>query len=396
MPTPLSGPGIGLPLPQNQYPSELGNSPYDLPSNKITLAPGDQMPIDAGTFFIDLGGYLTLEFLDPVTGLWQAAVAGGWTGGPNYVKSDGFNVRVANRLGCPVGGVVTAPGSSYVQGSTTIAVTGGGGSTWVPIIGGQLSWNTATVVTANAGAGYGVAPILMLPSPAPPQNNANGVGGIQASGYVGISSGTVSGFTFTNPGAGYTGTTFNVALLPNPTDPNLATGITAATLTFTVGASGSITGVICTNPGAPLSTPANITLTVSGAGTQGTVTPIMLQTITSATLVGGSTLAGAVGTLAFVTSAGGYPPQGTFTNSENYLYLYGRPRPAQIAATVGGTGTIAAQALTIYDGGLFYQPPSAIMSSEFLTATTGTIVGSSTIVFTMGSRPAVAFIQAAP
>jgi hypothetical protein len=395
MPSPLSGPGLGLPLPQNQFPSELNNSPYDLPSNKVCLAAGDEMPIDAGTFFIDLGGYLLLEFLDPVTGLWQPGVAGSWAGAVTYVKSDGFNVRVANRLGCPVGGVVTAPGSSYVQASTSISVTGGGGSTWVPIIGGQLSMNTATIVTAQAGAGYGVAPIVMIPSPAPPANNANGVGGIQASGYASIASGTVSGFTFTNPGAGYGGTTFNVVALPNPTDPNLAIGITACTITFTVGSSGSITGVICTNPGAPLANPNNITLTVAGAGTLGTVTPIMLQTITSSTLVGGSTLAGAAGTLAFITSVGGYPPQGTFTNSENFLYQWGRPRPAQISATVAA-GVIAAQTPTIYDGGLFYQAPSPVMSEQFLTATTGTVVGSSTIVFTMGSKPAVAGIQAAP
>ena len=93
---------------------------------------------------------------------------------------------------------------------------------------------------------------------------------------------------------------------------------------------------------------------------------------------------------------GGYPPQGTFTNSENFLYLAGRPRQAQIALTVGGVGTIAAQAGTIYDSGMFYQAPIAVVSAANLIGTTGTIVGTSTIVFTMGSKPDVCILQPAP
>lgn len=392
---PLSGPGVGLALPQNLYPTELTSAPLDLPSNKQTLNAGDQLTVPAGEWLISLGSYLVLEFDDPLTppGSWTMAATAAWQSGLIYCKSDGFNYRISNRLGCPVGGVVIAPGSGYVQASTTIAVTGGGGSTWVPIVGGQLTTNTTTIVTANAGAGYGVPPIVMIPPPQSPINNPNGIGGIAASGYATIANGTVSGFTFTNPGAGYTGTTFNVQCLPNPTDPNLLTGITLGTITFTVGASGSITGVLCTNPGNPISNPANISLTVSGVGTAGSVNPVMLQTVTAATVVGGSTLAGAVGTLAFVTTAGGYPPQGTFTNSEDFLFLRGRPRAAQIALTVGGVGTIAAQAGTIYDSGLFFQAPSPVMVTEFLNATTGTIVGSSTIVLTMGSKPDVAIFQ---
>jgi hypothetical protein len=397
MPGPLSGPGIGLPIPQNLYPSELLAMPLDYNTNKVCLNAGDEMPLPAGTLLVDLGGYLTLEFLDPLTNTWQMGVAPGWAGAPSYVKSDGFNVRLANRLGCPIGGVVTAPGNgSYVQSGTTISVTGGGGSTWVPIVGGQLSMNTATIVTANAGAGYGVPPIVIIPAPAPPSQNANGVGGIQASGYATISSGTVSGFTFTNPGAGYTGTTFNAVCLVNPTDPNIATGITLGTITFTVGSAGSITGVICTNPGNPLTNPANITLTVSGAGANATVTPIMLQTVTAASVIGGSTIAGAAGTLAYATTMGGYPAQGTFTNSENYLFLYGRPRPMQAVLTVGGAGTIAAQVGTIYDSGFFYAAPVGLVVGNQFTAATGSIIGTSTLSLTMGSKPAVGFIQPAP
>jgi hypothetical protein len=394
----LSGPGLGLQVAQNLYPSQLTNAPYDANTNKVCLNAGDQLPVPAGDWFVSLGSYLILEYLDPITNTWTWVPSMTWNDASIVsIKSDGFTTRIANRLGCPVGGVVTAPGNgSYVQATTTISVTGGGGSTWLPIVGGQLSMNTATIVTANAGAGYGVPPIVIIPAPPPAANNPNGVGGLCASGYATISSGTVSGFTFTNPGAGYTGTTFNVVCLANPTDPNIATGITLGTITFTVGAAGSITGVLCTNPGNPLSNPNSITLTVSGAGANGTVTPIMLQTITAASLVGGSTIAGATGTLVYVTTVGGYPPQGTFTNSENFLFLAGRPRPAQIALTAAGGGTVAAQTGTIYDSGMFFQAPVAAAITSGFVAGTGTVIGTSTLSFTMGSKPDVAILQPAP
>ena len=42
MNAPLSGPGLGLPLPANLYPSELNNAPYDFATNKVCLAPGEK------------------------------------------------------------------------------------------------------------------------------------------------------------------------------------------------------------------------------------------------------------------------------------------------------------------------------------------------------------------
>ena len=393
MPTPLSGPGVGLPLAQALYPANIANTPYTTSANEIGLGAGDQLPIPAGTWLIDPGSYCVIQFLDPLTNTWRAGPATAWgDGGISYVKSDGFNVRIANMTGCPVGGVVVAPGNgSYVQATTTISVTGGGGSTWVPIIGGQLGGNTVT----NVGAGYGVAPIVFIPAPVGPNTNANGVGGIQATAYASISGGTVNGVSMTNPGAGYSGTSVIGFLLPNPTDPNMSTGITTGSVTFSVIASGSITGVLCTNPGAPLSNPANITLTVAGAGANGTVSPIMMQTVTSASVVGGSTIAGVTG--AAVTSQGGFPPQGTFTNSAPYLYLVGRARPIQASLTVGAVGTIAAQVGALYDSGLFYGTPTAILQTLQLTASApGTIIGTSTIVLAMGSRPDLVKMQPGP
>lgn len=391
MPAPLSGPGVGLPLAQALYPQILNNSPYSVSANEFGLGAGDELPIPAGTWLVGLGSYCILEFLNPLTGQWRQVPSSAWTGNYQYVKSDGFNVRVANRLGCPVGGVVVAPGNgSYVQASTSISVTGGGGSTWAPIIGGQLGGNTVN----NVGAGYGVAPIVLIQAPAGPNSNANGVCGIQASAYASIQNGTVNGVTMVNPGAGYSGTTVTALLLPNPTDPNISTGITTGSVTFSVIAAGSITGVLCTNPGAPLSTPANITLTVSGAGANGTVSPIMMQTVTAVSVVGSSTIAGVSG--AAVTSQGGAPPQGTFTNSAPYLYLAGRARPLAATLTVGGVGTIAAQVGTIYDSGVFYGVPTAILNTLNTTQGVGSVTGSSTVTFVMGSRPDIVTLQPGP
>lgn len=396
---PMAGPGLGLQPPQNLYPSALNNSPLDASSNQLSLSPGEALAIPRGDWLVSLGSYCILQYLDPVNGTWQTAAAAGWTMGFILVNSDGFSVRCANMTGCPVGGIVNAYGTNWVQASTTVAVTGGGGSTWQPIVGGQLALVGATL-TSN-GAGYGVAPLVFIPPPPGPANNSNGVGGVQASGYCTISSGTVSGFTFTNPGAGYP-TAPTPVILPNPTDPNITTGITQAVMAFSLTGSGSITGILNTNPGAPLSTPNNITLTLSGAGSAATVSAIMMQTVVSASVVGGSTISGA-SVSALLTSAGGYPASagpatpitGTITNGPVYNYLAGRPRPLQAILTVGAAGTIAAQTGTIYDGGLFFSVPTAIVGTNPILATGvyGSITGQSTLTLGMGSKPDIVVLQ---
>lgn len=388
MPAPLSGPGLGLPIPQNLYPTELTNAPYDSPGNRITLAPGDAIPLPAGNWYVSLGMYSILQFLDPQNGTWGVNTAAGWMGAPIYVKSDGFNVRVANLLGCPVGAVVASYGTgTYVQSSTTITPTPGN-STWLPIIGGQLALSGGTL-TSN-GAGYGVAPIVYIPPPPPAANNANGVGGIQATGYCTIASGTVSGFTFTNPGAGYPSAPTPV-VLPNPTDPNLSTGITAATITFTLTNAGSLTGALCTNSGAPLANPANITLTITGAGSGASLTANVLQTVTAASVTGIGTGFGASATV-LATTVGGSPISGSIANGPDTLHLSFRPRPANIGLTTTSGGTLSLQVGTIYDGGLFMQAPTAVLG---LAASSGSL-GAATLALTMGNVPDIVVLQPAP
>ena len=387
----IAGPGLGLPLPQNLYPSQLGNAPADIGTNRITLSPGDTFLIPAGDWFVNLSQYLVIQFLDPINNTWSMGPNAAWQGGHQFVVSDGFNVRAANLLGCPLSAVVTAPGNgSYVQATTTIAATGGT-STWVPIIGGAFG---ASIL--GYGAGYGVAPEIFIPPPPPASNNVNGVGGIPATAWANISGGTINGVTFTNPGAGYpSGVT--VVLVPSATDPNLSTGITNATVWFSLVNAGSITGVLCTNPGVAI-TPANITLTVAGAGANGTVTANVLQTVTAASVSGFG--AGYGTTAVFLTTTGGVPSTGSIGQNADGLGLAWRPRQAQVGlAVTGATGCLAAQLGTIYDGGMFLcsTAPNFVIAGTVPT-TQGSLVSvtGATIALTMGSRPDILTLQPAP
>lgn len=385
---PLSGPGLGLQLPQNLYPSELYGAPIDTPSNSVCLNAGDSLPVPRGDWLIDFGMYGMLQYLNPITNTWSNGPDAAWTGGIHLVSSDGFSVRVTNLLGCPLSAVVVAAGSGYAQATTTITPTPGN-STWLPVVGGALALTGGTINTGTAGAGYGVAPIVLFPAPPNAANNPNGVGGTPASGYVGISSGTVSGFTFTNPGSGYP-TAPTVVVVPNPTDPNITTGITNATLTFSLTAAGALTGALCTNPGAPIANPNLFTLTVTGAGSAGSLTGNVLQTVTSATVTGA---AGGYGTVAaLLTSVGGVPVQGGIVSPFS-LNLAWRPRPAQIGLIVTGAGSLGPQNGSIYDGGLFLTSaaPTPVIVTNPL-ASTGT-VNTGGAAFTMGNRPIVVTMQ---
>jgi hypothetical protein len=389
---PLSGPGLGLPLPTNLYPSEISfgaqNAPYDFATNQITLAPGQNLPIPAGDWQISMGGYLVFQYKDPVTGLWTFSSGSAYSRGLNHLTSDGYNLRIANLTNCPVAAFIASQGASYVQSTTTVTATGGN-STWQPIVGGALAFTGGSV--ASTGGGYGIAPLLIIPDPPNAANNVNGVGGIPASGYVGLGTGTVvlTGVTFTNQGAGYPSAPANVALLPVPTDPNLSSGITLATCAFSLTNSGLITACLCTNSGAPLSSPTAITLAVAGAGVTATVSAVVMQTITAASVSGQGIGYGTGATPVF--AVGGVPSQGTISSSPNSKYLSWFPRPVDISITGANTSVSTGTAGVVYDGGLFLSAPTAAWPAAVGAATT---VG--TVAFTMGGAPDIAYIQPAP
>lgn len=338
----ISGPGQYPPRPTNLYPTELMNAPADFGSNLQTVAPGQVVPVPAGSYSVNPGLYSVLQWLDPVTGIWRTHSPS--RGQPVYVESNGFNWRVGNFTGCPIGAVVAGGGSGFSASTATITANVGG-SLWTAVVGGSLSVSTVN----NAGSGYTMAPLVLIPAP--------GQGGVPASAYASLSSGTVSGVTLVNNGAGYA-TAPTAVLLPNPTDPN-AGSITNATITLVLNAANAakITAAICTNPGAQLATLSALTLTAAGgAGTGATITPVIMQTMTGASVVAGGT--GFTGGAALSTIGGIPASVSAITNPTIELTGF-TPRPAAALLTAAA-GTITSVS-AIYDGGLFVGTPTAVV-----------------------------------
>jgi hypothetical protein len=390
MPQFLSGPGIGLAFPQNLYPSQLQNAPQDASTNKIGLAPGDTFVLPAGDWYVSLGMYNILQFLDPVTGQWQIAPGAAFTRGLIHVTSDGFNVRVANLTGCIVSASVINGGTNYVQATTTITAigafqTGVALPTFVPIVGGALGFTgTFSLDITTKGAGYGIAPIVMIPPPPPAAANVNGIGGIPAEAVAILgASGSLTSVSIINPGAGYPSAPVAV-VIPSPFDPNLVTGITQASIAFSLTSAGVIMGAFVTNNGGPLINGSlnSVTLSVGGAGTSGSLTANVMQTVISATVSGAGT-----GANSFATTFGGTPVAGTITNSPEAELLAWEPRPANI----GLASVTAAFPGTIYDGGLFIGAPTvAVVPGAGATSTIATVA------LQMGSRADRIIMQGAP
>src|SRR5215472_3153563 len=378
MPAFLSGPGVGLPPPQNLYPTNLFNAPQDFGSNKISLNSGDAIVITAGDWYITGGQYCVPQYLDPITGVWQLMSTCAWEGGLKHISSDGFNFRIANLTSCVVSASITAYGANYTQATTQITPNIGT-STWLPIIGGQLTGSVSA-----AGAGYGVPPLILIPPPPSAAGNPNGVGGIQASAIANMPAGTVTGLSFTNPGAGYP-SPMTLTLLPSPFDPNINSGnITLGTVVLTPQGAGSLCGVLCTNSGGfiPSAQIASLTLTVSGAGTGASVAPNVMTSLVSSSISGSG---GGSGTNYF-TTGGGAPTPGTITNSPEFLFLAFRPRPAQ-----GNYPSLAAGAVAnIIDGGLFMSAINVSIQSSGVLGTAPTLVN------VLGGRSDIINIQPAP
>lgn len=387
MPGNLNGPGVGLPFPQNLFPSELQNAPQDVASNRLALGPGDSFVIPAGDWIIGVGMYCVLQFLDPITGAWVTPAGAAWNRGMVLVSADGFNVRVANLTGTVVSAAVIVGGTGYVQATTTITAIGafvGAAPTLLPIVGGALGVSgTFTLGVPGVGGGYGVAPLIMIPPPPPAVTNANGVGGIQATAIAVIASGTISSISITNPGAGYP-TAPAITVVPSPFDPNLSVGITNATVSLSLTSAGVIMGAVVTNNGSPLPNGSlgSVTLTIGGAGTSGSLTANVMQTVVTGSLSGAG-----LGGAPFGSTAGGAPLAGSITNGPASNFLDFMPRPAQI-----GFATITANTVgSIFDGGLFESAPTAVSIPGIGAA--GTVA---TIALTMGSRGDIVIIQPGP
>lgn len=338
----IGAPGQTLPVGQFTNPASLQDQQNNIPGNSVALQPGGTMLIPPGSFLIDAGLYTFLQYFDPTTQTYRNFNTS--RNRLTRVQSDGQNVRIANLLGCPVAAIVTNAGSAYAQATTTVTPSVGN-STWQAIVGGMVAVNSV----AAGGGGYGVPPLVEIaPPPAP---------GVQATAYATIQSGTVSGVTITNVGGGYVSIP-EVRIVPAPTDPNIAAGITTASVSLSLfggtAAAGSIAAILCTNPG--VSVASVPTLTIAGVGASGAATAVRLTTLTA-----GSVAAGGAGFTGGAISTAGGRPTATPANLNPAVDLSTFvPRPAMGDLFASGGSLISVS--SIYDGGIFAGSPSAIIT----------------------------------
>lgn len=198
----------------------------------------------SGQYMIDLGNYCVLQIYDQGLNYWRNVCAGGPYAQPFAVSVDGYNYRIANTTGCPVGALITNSGSSGVNGfygyqqfgpvsglqqaitiqnglltvgNTGVIVTpSAGGSTWNTIVGGSVNatisfsgtvfqngpfGGTGPSMVASAGANYTKAPLIVF---APPLNQGSQPYYLPQAVCT-ISAGAINSVTVQNQGAGLLG-----------------------------------------------------------------------------------------------------------------------------------------------------------------------------------------------
>ena len=335
----LGGSGIGL--------SQLNQT-----TNLVTLQPCEIFLLPAGAFAVAAGSYSSLQWLDPVSGRWITINAVN-TLVPHMVDSDGTNFRLANLTGCSVGASVTAAGNGtgltngIGAAATGLTVTvSSGGSTWVPVVGGSV--NPTVVVTAgNVGSGYIYPPILEF---SPPPS-----GGVQASGYCLIGSGTISSVVVVNQGAGYT-VAPSVTVINDSRD-TVGTG-GAVTLPTTLIGNTQLTALYPSNPGTSAVTSVP-TFTFSPTSAI-TATMIMNFTVTGISGVGAqTTFTGSpllIGMAAPVTASSTRITAGIAGPIMDTNLT--QPRPALLSVTTA-TNALTTTAVIIDGGFGFQQVPTA-------------------------------------
>ena len=340
-----------------------------LTTNVVALQPGStQLLFPAGWYSLKLGKYTCLQEYDPIAGFWRTIGGTGTSdGNVTYVKSDGVNYRLANLTGCAVGALITNAGSGYT--SAPVVTASAGGSIWRAIVGGAIN---TTVTVTNSGSGYTYAPTVTFSAPAP--------GGIQATGYASLSSGVIS-VTVTDQGAGYTSAP-TVTFTNDPREGlnGLSQGSGASAFATLTGA-GTITGLVCIDPGNGALTAVPTLSFSGGGGASAAATAIMCWTITA--YAAGTAGAGLSGTVARITAEDAFPTTAAaYTNPTTQSNLV-KTRSADIKAPISGGG-ITATGQVIYDGGIYTSSPTPLVIPTASVVTTAPVV-----TFTMGGLPDV-------
>ena len=339
-----------------------------LPSPILRLAPGQTFQPDAGWYYLQLSAGSVVQRYDSRAGIWR--YAGDAAPHLDLHYFDGVSVRLANTTGCPIAAVVTTAGSGYTSAPTV--TPSAGSSTWAAIVGGAVS--TAAVI-AVAGAGYLYPPLLWIDQPPNP--------GVQATGYTTISNGTISAVTIDNQGAGYL-TPPNAVLVNDYRD--LVGGNGQVNLALT-GAQ-TVTAVVCTNHGNPITSGTVPTLAFSGGGgASAAATAVVdwaVQSVSVTTAGAGYTSAAAsatgVGAGGFISAAPAYVGTASTTDLVRW-------REAKIALTTNASGGIASAA--IVDPGRYQAIPTAAIYAAQTPSTAGVLA------LTMGGVASTVFLSPA-
>ena len=326
-----------------------------LVSNVVSLAAAETWLIPSGRWGLKPGRYTCVQEYDPITTIWRSIGGGATWGTLDRVVSDGANYRLANLTGCAVGALITNAGTAYTS-APTIAPTGGS-SVWKAIVGGALN---TSVTVSNGGSNYTYPPtVLIAPPPSP---------GIQATAHATLSSGAVGSVVIDDQGAGYTSPP-TIILVNDPREGLNGTTVgTGATAVASLTGSGTITGVLCLDPGKAVTSVPTFTIT-GGGGSALAITAIMNWCITAYAVSNSGT--GATGSVIFTVYDQFPTTNPIYTNVSTQSQLV-KTRPgivlAGLTVTVGNVTTAGA---VVLDAGIFTAVPTvyAVASSAAIGST---------------------------
>ncbi len=383
----LGGSGIALGLRGQPVPSSPNSG-----TNAVSMPAGKIFNLPAGNWYLTLGPYTSLQFLDPVSGLWRTTGANASLA-PQYVVSDGGNYRIANLTGCPVGAIITtalATGATTGIGSAVngmSATPSTGSSTWQTIVGGALSTTCVTGVTGSTvGAGYTFPPLCVISAPP--------AGGLQATATATVTGGALlaAQVTITNQGAGYPvkSTGISTATIIFVNDPRDTTGAGATVLLGATG-TGSLTALVPLTPGNPNTVVPTFTFGVGAAG----ATMIMNFTVTTF-VTGLTSMTWLTGTTPLLVSIGNLINTATtvpvWTNPIHSTQIT-FPRPARIQTALS-TNTIVVANSLIEDAGFGIQQVPNLQAVGISLGLTGATTGSVPQVATVGGTTDTCWLQA--
>lgn len=370
----LGGKGIGLGL-RGQV------------SNAISLPAGDTYVIPPGNFVVGLGAYTSLQFLDPVTGIWRNIGASNGSV-PKFIASDGNNYRLANLTGCPVAATIvtgSATGATTGIGTTATALTvtpSSGSSTWCPIVGGAVALLAVTggVTGLGPNTGYLFNPTILISAPP--------VGGLQATAHATLTGGslTLNSIIIDNQGAGYV----QAPTITVVNDPRDTSGAYIMPIKLGLTGTGTLTGLYPLTQGAPLTGVPTLAFSTGIGSAIAVMNFTVTAFVTVAQMTGAAWMTGttpvliSVGNLAATTSS--------MTNPLHQGAGATFPRPARIVTALAAN-VIVTTGSVIEDGGFGIQViPTAQYIGSLGSIVTG-ITGGPPPTLTVGGVTDTSFLQ---